>query len=278
MKELMNASAPTIPISAGEVAKPKNIMGKDDFMKLLVTQLRYQDPLNPMEQHEFAAHLAQFSQLEQLTNIGSGIQGLKTGMGDEAKLQALSMIGKKIEASGNEINLIEGQSVALRHSLEADVKPVKAAIYDPQGQLVRELDLSQSGGGKPIEWDGKNEQGRVLSSGKYLFRMLAVGKDGNAREVGADLMGRVTGVDFNGSSPVLIVQTPSGSTKVDLAKIRNVSVESDQKPSTVAIPAKVDNTSAEGPAPEPKDGPNAEDATLEVFPEERGFFNHLMER
>lgn len=272
----MNASAPTISMSAGEVAKPKNIMGKDDFMKLLVTQLRYQDPLNPMEQHEFAAHLAQFSQLEQLTNIGSGIHGLKTGMGDEAKLSALSMIGKKIEASGNEINLVEGQSVALRHSLDADVKPVKAAIYDPQGQLVRELDLSQSGTDKPIEWDGKNEQGRVLSSGKYLFRMLAVGKDGKAQEVGADLMGRVTGVDFNGSSPVLVVQTSSGSTKVDLAKIRNVSVETDQKPSTVTVPTKSDNTPVEGPAPE--QGPNAVDEPVEPFPEERGFLNHLMER
>ncbi|MGU9537301.1 flagellar hook assembly protein FlgD, partial [Proteus mirabilis] len=73
----------------------------------LMTQLQHQDPLNPMDHKEFSAQLAQFSSLEQLTNIGNGIQGLKGEMGSDAKLQALGFIGKKVQAAGGELEFKE---------------------------------------------------------------------------------------------------------------------------------------------------------------------------
>ena len=69
--------------------KAKNALGKDDFLKLLMAQLQNQDPLKPMDHQEFVAQLAQFGSLEQLTNIQKGIEGLHSGIGDEAKLSAL---------------------------------------------------------------------------------------------------------------------------------------------------------------------------------------------
>src|SRR4051794_3847714 len=90
------------PGTESAASHQRNALGKDDFMKLLMTQLRHQDPLKPMDQQEFAAQLAQFGSLEQLTNIGAGIQNLRTGMGEGAKLQALGMIGKRVQATGNE--------------------------------------------------------------------------------------------------------------------------------------------------------------------------------
>src|SRR5688500_6863843 len=124
-----------------EAGKAKNAMGKDEFMKLLMTQLRHQDPMKPMDHHEMGTQLAEFSQLEQLSNIGAGIQGLRTDRGDDAKLQAIGMIGKRVQAAGNEVSLVEGQNVTLRPNLKGDVQANKAVVYDPAGKIVRELDL-----------------------------------------------------------------------------------------------------------------------------------------
>src|SRR5687767_7073610 len=104
-----------------EAGKAKNVMGKDDFMKLLMTQLRHQDPMKPMDHHEMGTQLAQFSQLEQLSNIGAGIQGLRSDRGDDAKLQAIGMIGKRVQAAGNDVNLVEGEAVTLRPNIKGDV-------------------------------------------------------------------------------------------------------------------------------------------------------------
>lgn len=190
-------------------------------MKLLMTQLTHQDPLKPMDHEQFSAQLAQFSSLEQLTNIGQGIQGLRTGQGDEAKLQALSMIGKSVRAPGNEVQLVEGQSVAIRHSFGPEVTPTKASIYDSNGKLVREMSIPK-GKGSDITWDGKNTDGGQLPAGKYTFRVTGTGKNGDAQDAGAEVTGKVTGMEMDGQVPTLIVQTPSGQTKVDLAKIKHV--------------------------------------------------------
>ena len=139
-------------------AKAKNVMGKDDFMKLLMVQLQNQDPLKPMDHHEFAAQLAQFGSLEQLTNIHKGIEGLHSGMGDEAKLSALGMIRKKVQAAGNEVELLEGQSVTLTHGSKENVQPVKAQIYTDGGKIVREIELSSKPGSQEIQWDGKDSE------------------------------------------------------------------------------------------------------------------------
>ncbi|MBI1859983.1 MAG: flagellar hook assembly protein FlgD [Deltaproteobacteria bacterium] len=210
-----------------ELPKPKNAMGKDDFMKLLMAQLQHQDPLKPMDHQEFAAQLAQFGQLEQLTNIGSGISGLKAGMGDDAKLQAISMIGKRIAANGSEVELISGQNVALSANLPESVKPVKAQISDANGRLVREIDLKENS--KEILWDGKDQDGTALPSGKYQFRVQGAGPNGMTQDTGSELSGRVVGVEMDGTVPTLVVQSENGQSKIAMAKVRRVMVDDGPK-------------------------------------------------
>ncbi len=225
--------SPNLP-DFGEVqAKPKNVLGKDDFMKLLMTQLKYQDPINPMNQQEFATQLAQFTSLEQLTNIGTGIKNLHTGMGDEQKLQALGMIGKRIQTQGNEVELEKGKTVTLQHATSADIQPVKASIYDADGKLVREMDISRqdnSGMAKLCYGTAGIQRGRRCPFRKILVQSGRVlEKNGQAQEVHTELSGRVTGVEMDGHSAVLVVETPGGSTKIELAKVKNVSMDSDKK-------------------------------------------------
>jgi flagellar basal-body rod modification protein FlgD len=228
----MDALSATIPSHlmadpVKDLPKAKNAMGKEDFMKLLMTQLQNQDPLKPMEHQEFAAQLAQFGSLEQLTNIQKGIEGLHTGLGEESKLAALSMIGKKIQAVGNQVDLLEGQDVSMKFSQKDGIQPVRASIYTDGGKLVREIDLAKVEGTE-VKWDGKDQDGKHLPTGKYTFRVQGVDKAGQAQELGTELSGRVSGVEMEGKNPVLIVDTGSGKTKLDLAKVSQVSADSDK--------------------------------------------------
>lgn len=208
-----------------ERVKSKNTLGKDDFLKLLMAQLNNQDPLKPMEHQEFSAQLAQFGSLEQLQNIHKGIESLQGGIGNESKLSALGMIGKTVTANGNEVDLMEGQPVNLSFVKKDGVTPVKAQIYSDQGKVVRELEMNARTSEAGLTWDGKDQEGKGLPSGKYTFRVQGVNPSGQAEELGAKLSGRVTAVEMNGNNPVLVVQTSSGNTKLDLAKVSSVAQE-----------------------------------------------------
>ena len=88
----------------------------DSFLQLLVTQLEYQDPLSPMDDKEFVAELAQFSSLEQLTEINTGIDNLATQGTQQQLLGAVNFIGKTIEATGNAVSLADGKA-SVHHSV-----------------------------------------------------------------------------------------------------------------------------------------------------------------
>lgn len=224
---------------ATEEVKAKNTMGKDDFLKLLMAQLKHQDPINPVNQQEFAAQLAQFSQIEQLSNIGKGIESMKGGKAEESKLQMLGMIGKEVRASGSRVDLQGGGSAGLKYLPDAEATPVKATIYDGSGTLVREIDLQgQKNESGTVVWDGKDNSGNAAPAGKYGFRVHGVDRNGQAKELGSEISGKVTGVETEGAQAVLIVDTGSGITKVELAKVSRVSLPSDNQPKpTLAVAA-----------------------------------------
>lgn len=228
MEELTGV-IPSKLMDRGEELAPraaKNAMGKDDFLKLLMTQLQHQDPLNPMDQKDMSAQLAQFSSLEQLTNIGSGIKDLRSGFGDETKLNALSMIGRQVQASGSELELMEGKPVSVKlSSLTGDVKPTQVSIYDNSGKLVREMALDKKAVSGDVEWDGKDASGVDLPSGKYSFKAVGVDDQGQSKELNPELNGRVTGVDLDGKDAVLLVQTGRGTSKIEMSKIHHVSLD-----------------------------------------------------
>jgi len=280
MNELSAALPSRLTDVPQERIKPKNTLGKDDFLKLLMAQLNNQDPLKPMEHQEFSAQLAQFGSLEQLQNIHKGIESLQGGMGSEAKLSALGMIGKSVSANGNEVDLIEGQAVNLSFSAKEGVAPVKAQIYSEGGKLIRELDINSRTAEAALAWDGKDQEGKTMQSGKYTFRVQGVNSNGQAEEMGAKLSGRVTAVEMNGNQPVLVVQTSSGQTKLDLTKVTSVSEQSTTSLGT--SPAKTEErvpkpvvspvlSKLESPTVDAKEGTKESDETDELDQQWRGF-------
>ena len=109
-------------------------LGMDAFLQLLVTQLQYQDPLSPMDDKEFVAELAQFSSLEQLTEINTGIEKLSTIGQEQQLLGAVNFIGKTIEANGTAVSLSEGTASAVTFTLPEDASTCLVNVLDSTGK------------------------------------------------------------------------------------------------------------------------------------------------
>lgn len=161
-------------------------MNREDFLKLLVAQLSHQDPLNPLQGHEFAAHLAQFTSVEQLININDGIAGQGEINGILAQSinsgVAAGLIGKNVEATANGFALAGGNAVTGGVELAAAATSLTVTIKNSADQVIRTIDLGAQGEGMhQFTWDGKDDAGATAADGDYTFEISA--KDGNGDEV-----------------------------------------------------------------------------------------------
>ena len=185
----MNISSITHPAGAAQqpVSGAQNVLGKDDFLHLLTVQLRYQDPLNPLENTEFIAQMAQFSSLEQLQNMN---QSLEKSQGSEAELHAAftSLVGKSVEVPTQQVTY-DGASAEVAYRLGDRAHSASLRILDARGQLVRELELDTTQAYGTVEWDGKSATGDKVPKGAYLAVVAATGPGGAPVE--ADMLKRV---------------------------------------------------------------------------------------
>src|SRR5262249_22728680 len=155
-------------------------LGKDAFMSLLLTQMKNQDPTNPLKSHEMAAQLAQFTSLEKLNNINEGIEKLRKDNQPDHNFQALAMIGKVVTMDNSKImRTEEGESHDLRFSLPTDAQKAELEIKDANGNVVRKVDMKNlKAGPNSIVWNGKTEEGATAGKGDYSLSVQAIGSNG----------------------------------------------------------------------------------------------------
>ena len=192
--------------STTKTTKPNSVLGKDDFLQLLVTQLRYQDPTKPMSNEQFIAQTAQFSALEQMQKLNSSINSLLELQKTDSKTSALALIGKKVTAetsANSSFTLSDQSSASLDFSLPQDAS-VTIAIYDTNQNVVKNADLGkQLKGSSSFSWDGTNNDGIRMSNGNYSYKISA--KDANGQNLGINntVSGIVDGVSIDGSQTLL---------------------------------------------------------------------------
>jgi len=174
------------------------IMSKDDFLKLFITQIQNQDPLDPMDNTEFTSQLAQFSSLEQLQNVNTTLEALVEYENSIQNTLAVNFIGKEVTAVGNGITVTEDQSqYKLRYSLDKDATDVNVIIKYEDGSTVAILEEgAQTSGENFCNWDGLDQYGNPVSPGNYTFTVSATNLEGETVTASTYSSGVVTGVSF----------------------------------------------------------------------------------
>ncbi len=158
--------------------QPQQELGKDAFMQLLISQLAYQDPLEPMENTEFISQLAQFSALEQQQNIAAGIQLLALSQTASTNSQMVNLIGKRVLTPGNRFSLETEKPVTLRFDLEGQGTPAEIVIKDKDGNVVRKINITEfQQGTNQVSFDGKDENGNPLAAGNYTYEIVSATGD-----------------------------------------------------------------------------------------------------
>jgi flagellar basal-body rod modification protein FlgD len=196
-----------------------NVLDKDDFLNLLVTQLQHQDPLNPTDSVEFTAQLAQFSSLEQLGNVNDNLSDLKNFQASLNNSQAISLIDKAITADGNAIVLEEGGSADCHFELDEDAANVTISIYDATGKYMGRVEGEKLRAGKQVlSWNGTDSRGNRVAPGVYSFELQA--EDAKAQPVLATPLfrGIVDRVVFENNTSFLIC----GSQKIAMGDVLEV--------------------------------------------------------
>jgi flagellar basal-body rod modification protein FlgD len=181
-------------------------VGKEDFLKLLVAQLRSQDPLSPLQGSEFVAQLAQFSSLEQLVNLSDRVAALALAQTAAVLAQAVSFVGKTVTARGGAFRYEGTGEVTLHVDLAGDAATATLTVVDATGRPVASREIGPLGKGRrSIAFDGRDKEGNLLPAGTYTFRVDAKDAAGAPVDATTLIRGVVEAVLFTGGSPALRV-------------------------------------------------------------------------
>lgn len=157
-----------------------NTLDQNTFLRLLITQLENQDPLDPTANEEFVAQLAQFSSLEQATQTTTLLEQLISQGTERGRLEAVELIGHEVLATGNTIEVNDDEEGAsLVYHLAGETTSGAISIVDPEGKMVRSLLVNgQAAGQHTVEWDGLDQEGEPVSPGVYQFAVSPINADG----------------------------------------------------------------------------------------------------
>lgn len=204
--------------SKGSMSTTGRIMGKEEFLKMLIAQLKNQNPLNPLDGTEFTAQLAQFSSLEQLQNVYTELKALGQRQASLNNSQLVSLIGQEVTVRGNAFTA-SGGPVGLTYDLAGDAARLWVRIYDQQGGLVDTITAQNQGSGtNAVTWSNTRNL-----AGNFNFDVTAIDRAGDAVSVSGITRGIVTGVNFREDTPYLMVDGREVSIKDVLSVVRPAS-------------------------------------------------------
>ncbi len=209
--------------AAGTPAAPRspaNELGQEQFFELMITQLKNQDPLKPMQNGEFLAQLAQFSTVKGIQNLQDSFTQFSAGMQSAQALQASSLVGRSVLLPGDSVALTEGGSASGAVNLTNAASAVTIEVLDPSGQVVDRIELgAQPAGQVNFTWDGKTAGGSPAPAGAYSLRAQAT-SGGKDEAVATLIAAKVESVSLGGPQGLLLNLAGYGS--VALTDIRQI--------------------------------------------------------
>jgi flagellar basal-body rod modification protein FlgD len=165
-----NTALGGLRLTVPEGVKGQRDLGQEDFLHLMVTQLKNQDPFKPLESGEFLGQLAQFGTVSGLAGLQTSFDSLAGSLVSNQALQASTLVGRTALAATSTLAVTAGQSVTGAVDLPAGTSGATVTIRDVRGQPVRTLNLgSQPAGLAAFTWDGLTDTGAAADAGRYTF-------------------------------------------------------------------------------------------------------------
>lgn len=210
----------SLGLSRKQAYKPEETK-QDQFMKLMLAQLKNQDPLEPQENGKFLTQLAQFDTATGIKDLQKSFTSFTNTMQSNSALQASSLVGRDVLVPGDKSYLTDDSGVGGKIDLGASTNKLKVEVIGPGGQTVRVLDLGRQAAGEiNFHWDGKDENGNILPPGTYQFNASAqVGNENIAQPV--FMLARVDSVSIGAGGQGLKLNLP-GIGQVDLSSVKEI--------------------------------------------------------
>ncbi|MEN5301325.1 MULTISPECIES: flagellar hook assembly protein FlgD [unclassified Pseudomonas] len=215
-------SSSTKKASTTSSATGGQALGKDAFLQLLVTQMQNQNPLDPQDNSEFVAQLAQFSSLEGITSLNESVSSITSAMASSQALQASSLVGRSVIVQNDKAVVDTTSSFNAQFVVPQAISEAKITITDKDGNTVKTIELGeQAAGYGDFIWDGTNNKGEKVDPGTYTFTATST-VDGKAVQMNTLLPAKVTSVSFNTTGEMVL--NLAGVGKVSLSDVQTIGI------------------------------------------------------
>lgn len=187
------------------------------FLQLLVTQLKNQSPLNPMNSDQFTSQLVQYSSVEQQIKTNQNLSDLKSALTLSSATTLVNYVGTTVTADGSQTTLgTDGATWSI--TAPAAAPDAKYVIRDSGGNIVYNGTQSLSKGANSISWTGRKDDGSLAPTGTYSITVSGKDASGATVNISTDLTGVVSNVDFSGTEPLLTI----GDSTVSVWNVKSV--------------------------------------------------------
>ena len=204
--------------SSGTITQnPKSVLNKDSFMKLLLTELQYQDPTSPMDTEKILAQTSQLATLESANNTNKAMKDLVSNLNSSMNMGALAAIGKMASLGSNNITLPKDSPAKFEVYFKNPIQSGSLSISDSKGNVVRTVSLDDQAGKDGIlefQWDGVDDSGQQMKEGLYSVTANYTDSDGSAQKTQFGIY-PVESVKYDNGKPLMKL----GSSYVPMARI-----------------------------------------------------------
>lgn len=174
-------STATTTTASTSTVNPNSILGKDDFLKLLLLELKYQDPTAPMDSEKILSQTSQLATLESTEKTNKALETLAASLGASMQFTGISAIGKIADTGSNAVSLTKGKNVDFQIYFPDDVTTGKINIMDVNGKVLHTINVGATNAGvAQYAWDGKDSTGAALKEGVYYVESTYSKADGSS--------------------------------------------------------------------------------------------------
>ena len=206
LNEIMASQGQNVKFQTKE-SLAKESVDKEQFLKLLVAQVRAQDPMKPSDPSAFVAQLATFSQVEQLMNANKKLDNMTMSIIASSNASVVDFLGKQVTVQGDQVSLDDKENPPLYFRIDQPVQEAKIHISNESGTVVKTIDIDNPTPGRnKAVWDGTDDGGLRLPEGNYHVQVNAKNLEGSPiKNVTTEVTGEVSGISYLNGYPEIMV-------------------------------------------------------------------------